>query len=73
MTCLSDYFDENPLPSVDHNDEYNERLYVAYDVIYDVCDIIEQFEYFDVHDLMDTLSIHFDLEKSDLLEHYDSI
>lgn len=66
---VHDYFDNIELTDVDTDSEYDERLDLAQDALDEVTDA--DIEEFDVHDAIDTLSIHFDVEKSDLLDHYD--
>lgn len=73
-SSVHDYFEDAPIPYCDTNEIfYDVRLDAACDIIDDVNLVIEHIEDFDVHDLMDILSIHFDVEKCHLLEHYDSL
>lgn len=68
-SSIHDYFDNTDLEQVDTDNDYLERLELAQDALDEVTDA--DIEEFDVHDAIDTLSIHFDVEKSDLLDHYD--
>ena len=68
-SSIHDYFDNTDLEVVDTDNDYLERLELAQDALDEVTNA--DIEEFDVHDAIDTLSIHFDVEKSDLLDHYD--
>ena len=49
---------------------YIERLYIAIDTLSDMLD--DQDGDFDIHNMIDTLSIRHDVDKKDLLDWYDN-
>ena len=53
-----------------HKTTYIERLYLAIDNLSDMLDNIDGD--FDIHNLIDDVSIRYDVEKRDLLDWYDN-
>lgn len=69
---VHDYFDANPIPPCDTNEIiYEVRLDAAEDILWECFNA--NIQDFDCHDMIERLSIHFDVEKKDLLEYYDSL
>ena len=68
-SSVYDYFDHIELEDVDLDSEYDERLANAEVALDEVTDA--DIEEFDVHDAIATISHHFDVERDDLLKHYD--